>query len=186
MTGKLIGYLRVSTAEQQTDRQLDGIELDKRFEEKISGKDTNRPELKAMLEYIREGDHVFVHELSRLGRSMVDLHKIVEDILKKKASVVFVKENMEFSPDRINDPVKDSLFGMLSVFSQFERSLIKQRQKEGIAAAKNRGKHLGRPIKLTADQKDEIRKRSAAGEKPPELSKAFNVARATIYNVIKG
>lgn len=186
MIGKRIGYLRVSTADQQTDRQLDGIALDKTFEEKISGKDTNRPELEAMLDYIREGDQVYVHELSRLGRSMIDLHKIVEEILNKKASVFFVKENIEFHPDRMNDPVKDALFGMLSVFSQFERSLIKQRQREGIEAAKAKGKHLGRPIKLTDEQKEEIRKRSAAGEKPPELSKAFNVSRGTIYNVVKG
>ncbi len=83
MTGQKIGYKRVSTAEQKTDRQLESLQLDKVFEEKISGKDTNRPQLEAMLDHIREGDHVYIHELSRLGRSMIDLHHLVEKILQK-------------------------------------------------------------------------------------------------------
>lgn len=120
---KRVGYVRVSSADQKTDRQLEGIELDKIFEEKLSGKDTKRPALQAMLDFIREGDQVFVHELSRLGRSMIDLHQLVEQITKKGATISFVKEGMEFSPGKA-DPVKQAMFSMLSVFAQFERSLI--------------------------------------------------------------
>jgi DNA invertase Pin-like site-specific DNA recombinase len=181
---KRVGYIRVSSADQNSSRQLEGIELDKTFEEKISGKDTKRPGLQAMLEYIREGDVVFVHELSRLGRSMIDLHQIVEQITDKGAEISFVKEGLNFSPGQ-TDPVAQAMFSMLCVFAQFERSLIKQRQKEGIASAKARGEHLGRPAKLTANQKKEIQKQSQEGKKPAELARMFGVSRATIYNAIQ-
>lgn len=186
MNGKKIGYIRVSTTDQNTDRQLEGVDLDKIFTEKISGKDVKRPQLQNMLEFVREGDHVFVHELSRLGRSMIDLHQLVEKINKQGATVSFVKENIEFSPGKQSDPVKNAMFGMLSVFSEFERSLIKQRQAEGIAAAKAAGKHLGRPELLSKSQKKDILRKKSTGITPTALAKQFGVSRATIYNVIKG
>lgn len=180
---KRVGYIRVSSADQKTDRQLEGIELDKIFTEKISGKDTRRPALQAMLEFIREDDKVFVHELSRLGRSMIDLYQLVEQITEKGAVISFVKEGMEFSTGQA-DPVKQAMFGMLSVFAQFERSLIKQRQAEGIASAKAKGKHLGRPAKLTATQREKISVMVAAGETIKAVAAEFEVSRATVYNCI--
>ncbi len=180
---KRVGYIRVSSADQKTDRQLEGIELDKTFAEKISGKDTKRPVLQAMLDFIREGDRVFVHELSRLGRSMIDLHQIVEQITGKGAAISFVKEGLEFSPGQA-DPVKQAMFGMLSVFAQFERSLIKQRQAEGIASAKAKGKHLGRPSILTVAQRKEISARVAAGAAIKTVAAEFAVSRATVYNCV--
>ena len=180
---KRVGYIRVSSADQKTDRQLEGIELDKTFSEKISGKDIKRPALQAMLDFIREGDRVFVHELSRLGRSIIDLHQIVEQITGQGAAIIFVKEGLEFSPGQA-DPVKQAMFGMLSVFAQFERSLIKQRQAEGIASAKAKGKHLGRPAKLTAAQRKDISAMVAAGEAIKTVAAEFEVSRATVYNCI--
>lgn len=180
---KQVGYVRVSSADQKTDRQLEGIKVDKTFSEKVSGKDTKRPALQAMLEFIREGDKVFVHELSRLGRSMIDLHQIVERITEKGATISFVKEGLEFSPGHA-DPVKQAVFGMLSVFAQFERSLIKQRQAEGIASAKAKGKHLGRPAKLTTVQRKEISARVASGEAIKAIAAEFAVSRATVYNCV--
>jgi DNA invertase Pin-like site-specific DNA recombinase len=184
MKGQKIGYIRVSSIDQNTDRQLAAIRLDKIFEEKVSGKDIKRPQLEAMLSHIREGDHVYVHELSRLGRSMIDLHQLVEQILKKDVSITFVKEKLTYASGQDADPMQEAMFGMLSVFSQFERSLIKQRQKEGIAAAKKAGKHLGRPIKLTDEQKIEIIGKHKGGSTPSQLSKEYGVSRGTIYNII--
>ncbi len=159
MTGQKIGYKRVSTTEQKTDRQLESLQLDKVFEEKISGKDTNRPQLEAMLYPFREGDHVYIHELSRLGRSMIDLYRLVEKILQKGVIITFLKEKITYAPGQVADPIQEAMFGMLATFSQFERSLIKQRQREGIEAAKKAGKHLGRPAKLTDQKKADIIKK---------------------------
>ncbi len=180
-----VGYIRVSTAEQNTDRQLNGIELDKIFSEKISGKDMNRPQLEAMLDYVREGDHVHVHELSRLGRSVIDLHKIVEQLLEKGVSVTFHKENMTFAPGNEENATQQLMFGMLANFAQFERSLLKQRQREGIEAAKAAGKHLGRPRTLTKEQEAEIIQKKADGATPTQLAKEYGCSRPLIYKIVK-
>ncbi len=185
MTGQKIGYKRVSTTEQKTDRQLESLQLDKVFEEKISGKDTKRPQLEAMLDHIREGDHVYIHELSRLGRSMIDLYRLVEKILQKGVIITFLKEKITYAPGQVADPMQEAMFGMLATFSQFERSLIKQRQREGIEAAKKAGKHLGRPAKLTDQKKADIIKKHQGGLNPSQLSKEYGVSRGTIYNIVK-
>ena len=103
MNGKRIGYIRVSTVDQNTDRQLADFELDKTFEEKVSAKTANRPQLNAMLDYIREGDEVYVHDISRLARNIEDLHRLVREINEKGCAIHFVKENLHFSGDK-NDP----------------------------------------------------------------------------------
>ena len=146
----------------------------------------NRPQLIAMMDYVREDDHVHVHELSRLGRSVVDLHNIVDQLLEKEVGITFTKEKMTFAPGKDADPLQDLMFGMLANFSQFERSLLKQRQAEGIAAAKAKGKHLGRHAILNNQQKMEIVKKKASGSTPTALAKEYGVSRATVYNVIKG
>ncbi|WP_028582328.1 recombinase family protein [Desulfogranum japonicum] len=180
-----VGYIRVSTSEQNTDRQLDGINIDKMFEEKVSGKDMKRPQLQDLLNYVREGDHVHVHELSRLGRSVIDLHKIVNELLDRGVTVTFHKENMTFVPGKQADPIQELMFGMLANFAQFERSLIKQRQREGIEAAKARGKHLGRPRSMTKEQEAEIKQKKSEGATPTQLAKEYGCSRALIYKIIK-
>lgn len=182
--GERIGYRRVSTTDQSTDRQLEGIKLDHVFTDKMSGKDMERPELQSMIAYVRKGDHIYVHELSRLGRSVIDLHQIVKQLLEKDVSITFVKEKMDYQPGKKTDPVQELMFGMLASFAQFERSLIKQRQKEGIAIAKAKGKHLGRPILLNDSQREQLRAKRSEGATPTVLAKEFGVSRATIYNVL--
>jgi DNA invertase Pin-like site-specific DNA recombinase len=137
-----IGYIRVSTADQNTDRQLDGITLDKRFEDKLSGSTTDRPQLLAMIEWVREGDVVHVHSIDRLARSMSDLLKIVADLNDKRVAVRFHKEDMTFTGE--DSPMQKLMLNMMGSFAQFEREVMKERQREGIAKAKEKGVYKGR------------------------------------------
>lgn len=145
-----VGYIRVSTLAQNTERQLVGAELDKVFEEKVSGKNAERPQLQAMLEWVRDGDVVHVHELSRLGRNVKDLTEIVELLRDKGVTVKFHKEGLTFTPDH-NNPMNTLMFNLLSAFSQFERELLLERQREGIAIAKAQGKYQGRKPSVDRD-----------------------------------
>lgn len=138
-----VGYIRVSTLAQSTERQLVGVELDKVFEEKVSGKNAERPQLQSMLEWVRDGDTVHVHELSRLGRNVKDLTELVELLRDKGVIVKFHKEGLTFTPDE-NNPMNTLMFNLLSAFSQFERELLLERQREGITIAKAKGKYRGR------------------------------------------
>ena len=97
--GQTVGYVRVSTTEQNTDRQLDGIEVERVFTDHASGKDTNRPELQACLDYMREGDELVVHSMDRLARSLVDLRRIVDELIGRGVKVTFVKEHLTFTND---------------------------------------------------------------------------------------
>lgn len=144
-----VGYIRVSTLAQSTERQLVDVELDKVFEEKVSGKNKERPQLQAMLDWVRDGDTVHVHELSRLGRNVKDLTEIVEMLRDKGVTVQFHKEGLMFTPDN-NNPMNTLMFNLLSAFSQFERELLLERQREGIVIAKAKGKYKGR--KPTVDR----------------------------------
>ena len=154
MADKRIGYIRVSTVHQNIDRQLEGMHLDKVFEEKVSAKTKNRPKLQEMLNYIRDGDTVVVHDISRLARNIQDLHFLVEEITSKGASLRFVKEGLWFSSDK-SEPMNVLLLSMLGAVYQFEREIMRERQKEGIAAAKAKGKFKGR--KKTIDDEEIIR-----------------------------
>jgi len=182
VSGQLVGYVRVSSVDQNTDRQLDGVELDKRFEDKASGKDTSRPELQACLDYVRQGDTLIVHSMDRLARSLVDLLATVEGLVAKGVTVRFVKENLAFTADT-SDPYARFQMQMLGAVAELERALIRERQREGIAIAKAKGVYKGRKPALSDKQADEVRARLAAGESASALAKEFGVARATIYNV---
>lgn len=142
--GKTIGYRRTSTISQSTERQLDGVDLDKVFEEKASAKTMNRPKLGEMLDYIREGDTIIVHDISRLARNIKDLHELVETITERGVTLKFKKENLVFTGDK-EDPMSNLLLSMLGAVYQFERSILLERQREGIAVAKKLGKFTGRP-----------------------------------------
>lgn len=137
-----VGYIRVSSVDQNTERQLDGVVMDKVFAEKVSGATTDRPQLQAMLEYVREGDTILVHSIDRLARSLVDLLKLVEDLTNRGIHVHFSKEKLEFTGD--DSPMQKLMLSMMGSFAEFERSMIKERQREGIAKAKERGAYKGR------------------------------------------
>ena len=187
MSGKKIGYVRVSTVEQHTDRQLAGITLDKVFEDKCSGKDTNRPQLTACLEYLRDGDTLYIHSIDRLARSLRDLLNIVQGLLARKVSIKFIKEGMEFNSDTTN-PTQDLYLKILGAVAEFERALIKERQADGIALARQRNAYdkCGRKPSLTPKQIEDIKGRLSRGETVSALAKEYGVSRQTIYVNCKG
>lgn len=181
MNGQRVGYVRVSTVDQNTERQLDGVELDKRFEDKASGKDTARPALVEALGYVREGDTLVVHSMDRLARNLEDLRRTVRELTERGVRVQFVKEALTFTGD--DSPMSNLLLSMLGAVAEFERAMIRERQREGIAIAKAKGVYTGRKPALTDAQTAEVVRRLAGGESAADLAKEFGVARATVYNV---
>jgi DNA invertase Pin-like site-specific DNA recombinase len=139
-----LGYVRVSTIDQNTVRQLDGIELDKKFEDKCSGSNTERPALNQLKDYAREGDVVIVHDISRLARNISDLIELIKFFNNKLVTIQFAKESLIFSHDSSN-PINNLMLTLLGAVYQFEREMILERQKEGIAKAKLAGKYKGKP-----------------------------------------
>ena len=129
----IFNYIRVSTVEQNTDRQLLNVACDRVYEEKISGKDTNRPELLAMLSNIRAGDVVNVHSMDRLARNTRDLLNLVEEITSKGATIAFHKENLTFRGNEKQDPYQKMMMTMLGAVAELERAIILERQREGIS-----------------------------------------------------
>lgn len=178
--GQRIGYQRVSTLDQNTDRQLDGVELDKVFTDKASGKDTHRPELARAIDYVREGDTLVVHSMDRLARNLEDLRRIVRELTGHGVKVQFAKENLTFAGD--DSPMNTLLLSMLGAVAEFERSMILERQREGIALAKAAGKYKGRKAALTGEQASELRARLAGGESVSGLAREYGISRQSVYN----
>jgi DNA invertase Pin-like site-specific DNA recombinase len=182
-SGKRIGYVRVSGLDQKTERQLDGLDLDKRFIDKASGKDTNRPQLQAALEYLRDGDVLVVHSMDRLARNLDDLRKIVADLAARGVAVEFVKEHLTFTSE--DNAMSKLLLSVMGAFAEFERALIRERQREGIALAKKAGIYRGRKPSLTSEGLQELRQRIAAGEKKAALAREFHISRETLYSYLR-
>lgn len=178
--GQVVGYRRVSTTDQNTDRQLDGIELDEVFTDHASGKDTNRPQFQAMMKHVRKGDEVVVHSMDRLARSLVDLRRTVDDLTGRGVRVRFLKEGLTFGDT--SDPCAVLMLSVMGAVAEFERSLLLERQREGIIIAKAKGAYKGRKPSLTVDQIAEVKSRLAMGESASALAKEYGVSRATIYN----
>lgn len=181
ITGQSVGYVRVSTIIQNTSRQLDGIVLDKVFEDKASGKNTDRPQLTACMSHLREGDTLHVHSMDR-RRNLDDLRRIVKDLTGRGVMVEFHKERLTFTGE--DSPMSNLLLSMLGAVAEFERSIILERQREGIAIAKSDGKYKGRKPLLNADQVQELIKRAASGEKKTALAREFGISRETVYAYI--
>ena len=185
MTNQRIGYVRVSSLDQNAERQLDGIHLDKVFTDKASGKDINRPQLQAALNHIRAGDTLVVHSMDRLARNVEDMLRLVREMNNRGVSVEFIKENMSFTAAS-EDPRSTLMFTMLSAFAEFERSLIKERQREGIALAKAKGTvYKGRKPALNAERIAQLREQAAAGTNRTKLAKEFGISRETLYQYIR-
>ncbi|MDV3291905.1 recombinase family protein [Mycobacterium avium subsp. hominissuis] len=179
--GQTIGYVRVSTTDQNTERQLDGLELDRVFTDHASGKDTDRPALTECLGYVRDGDELVVHSMDRLARSLVDLRRTVDDLTGRGVSVRFVKEGLTFTRDT-SDPCAVLMLSVMGAVAEFERALLLERQREGIAIAKTKGKYKGRAPSLTEEQAEAVAQRLAEGESASELAREYGVSRATVYN----
>lgn len=185
MAGADVGYIRVSSADQNLGRQLDGVILDKVFEDKVSGGGRDRPGLKACLDYLREGDTLHVHSIDRLARNLIDLQQIVDTLVGQGVRVEFHKEGMVFDGSSA-DPLKKLLFQMLGSFAEFERSLIRERQREGLEQAKAAGKRLGRPKRADDETIARIKEEYAAGVSVLKLSTRYGVPRGTIHTWVRG
>jgi DNA invertase Pin-like site-specific DNA recombinase len=184
--GKRIGYVRVSSIDQNEARQVEAmadLHIDKMFIDKASGKNTQRPQLQAALDYLRDGDVLVVHSMDRLARNMRDLQNIVGELNAKNIAVEFVKENLNFTGE--DAPMSKLMLSILGGVAEFERSIIRERQREGIAVAKGKGAYRGRKCALSADQVAEIRTRAAAREAKTALAKEFNVSRETLYQALR-
>lgn len=183
MGGQRIGYVRVSSIGQNADRQLDGMKLDRVFEDRVSAKNAERPGLQAMLEHVREHDTVIVHSMDRLARNVDDLRKVVKDLTGRGIRVEFVKEGLTFTGE--DSPMSELMLTMLGAVAQFERSLIRERQLEGIALAKREGKYKGRAKALTAEQVADLREQAKTGTPKTQLAAAFGVSRQTVYHYLE-
>ena len=178
-----VSYRRVSSIDQKTDRQLKGMTFDEGFEDKISGGSTKRPGLEACLKFLRKGDTLHVHSIDRLCRNLADLQGIVKDLTGKGVTIRFHKESLIFNGEK--NAMNELTMQLLGAVAQFEKALINERQAEGIAAAKAKGKHLGRAAKLSAENLQFIRNRLKEGETIAYLADDFGVSRQTIYQSLK-
>jgi len=183
MTGQQVGYLRVSTLIQNTVRQLDGVHLHKTFEDKASGKNVDRPQLTACLTHLRDGDTLHVHSMDRLCRNLDDLRRIVKELTSRGVVVKFHKEGLSFTGE--DAPMSNLLLSMLGAVAEFERSIILERQREGISIAKVEGKYKGRKPSLTFERVLELQRRAGAGEKKTALAREFGISRETVYTYIR-
>jgi DNA invertase Pin-like site-specific DNA recombinase len=160
-----VGYVRVSSVDQNTVRQLDGTAVERTFTDKASGKDTTRPKLDELLAFVRDGDTVIVHSMDRIARNLDDLRRIVRTLTGKGVRVEFVKENLIFTGE--DSPMATLLLSVMGAFAEFERALILERQREGITAAKQRGVYTGRKPALTDEQARQLRDRAGSSSAGP-------------------
>lgn len=183
MTGHKIGYIRVSSSEQNTERQLDGLTMDRVFIDKISGKSTDRPQLQEMLRFVREGDHLFVHSMDRLARNLIDLRQMVQDLTNCGIKVTFVKEALMFNGD--DTAMSVLLLSVMGAVAEFERAIIRERQAEGIRIAKQKGVYKGRKASLTNDQVVLVLQRIEAGVPKAKVAREFKCSRETLYKYLR-
>lgn len=180
-----VAYVRVSTVEQNESRQLEALEkynIDKWFTEKISAKDTNRPQLQAMLDFVREGDTIYIHDFSRLARSTKDLLEITDQLQQKKVNLVSNKENLDSST-----PTGRLMLTMIAAINEFERQNLLERQREGIAIAKRDGKFKGGQVKKIDDAAFEKYYAQYASRKinKGQLAAALKISRPTLDKLLK-
>ena len=183
MHNQRIGYVRVSSFDQNPERQLEHVEVNKIFTDKASGKDTERPQLDALLSFVREGDTVVVHSMDRLARNLDDLRWLVQKLTKSGVRIEFIKENLIFTGE--DSPMANLMLSVMGAFAEFERALILERQREGIALAKQRGAFRGRKKSLSPNQVVELQQRVAAGEKKAQLARELGISRETLYHYLR-
>lgn len=179
MTGKRIGYIRVSTVEQNPDRQLESITVDKKFIDYASAKSTNRPQLRSMLEFVREDDVIFVHSMDRLARNLKDLKDLVDELISKKIQVHFLKENLQFSGE--NSATSNLVLHLMGAFAEFEYAFIRERQREGIEIAKKKGKFKGTTKKLDAAKIEIMKKDLLTRKTKTQIAIDLGISRFTLY-----
>lgn len=183
MHGQRVGYIRVSTLDQNPERQLEQVAVDRIYTDYASGKDTERPQLEALLSFVREGDTVVVHSMDRLARNLDDLRRLVQSLTRRGVRIEFQKENLTFTGE--DSPMANLLLSVMGAFAEFERALIRERQREGIALAKQRGVYRGRKKALTPEQVLRLRERVDAGEPKAKLARELGISRETLYQYLR-
>lgn len=183
MPGQRIGYIRVSSFDQNPERQLEDISLDRVFSDKASGKDTQRAQLEAMMGFVRSGDTVVVHSMDRLARNLDDLRRIVQTLTQRGIHIEFIKEHLMFTGE--DSPMANLMLSVMGAFAEFERSLIRERQREGIQLAKQRGAYRGRKKTLSHEETAILRERIHAGEKKTQVARAYGISRETLYQYLR-
>lgn len=183
MTGQRIGYARVSTLDQNPDRQLDNIEVSRMFIDKASGKDTKRPQFEALMGFVRAGDTVVVHSMDRLARNLDDLRSIVQTLTQRGVCIEFVKEGLKFSGE--DSPMAILMLSVMGAFAEFERALIRERQLEGIALAKQRGAYRGRKKSLSDTDVVALKQQIQNGDKKAKVAREFGISRETLYQYLR-
>ena len=189
MSSQTIAYIRVSTREQSTGRQSDGmasLNLDKVFTEKASGHNKERPQLRACIDYAREGDVVYIYSIDRLARSLSDLKSIIDELVNKGVTVKSIKEGQTYSRDSTN-PFNQMLLNVLGSFAEFERSIMLERQAEGIAHAKLHGTKTGKPFGTTPldmSRRPEAIEHSKSGMNISQIARAMKLSRPSISKLL--
>lgn len=177
-----IGYIRVSSVDQNTERQLADVQYDNVFTDKVSGKDMERPALKAAFAALQPGDTLLVHSMDRLARNAEDLLRTVRELTGRGVTIQFLKNNLTFSGR--SDPMAQLMLTLLGAFGEFERSLIRERQREGVQIAKAKGKYKGRKNSLTKREAEQLREYAARGMKKTKIAKEFGIGRNTVYRYL--
>ena len=185
VTGQKIGYARVSSKDQNLDRQLVALKKEKVFRvftDTVSGSSPQRPGLDGALNYVRAGDQLIVVSMDRLARSLIDLHRLVDELTERGVSVKFLKEGQTYSLD--SSPVAKLMLGLLGSVAEFERAIIRERQAEGIAKAKARGVYKGRAKVLNEEQIMQAREWVSEGVPKTEVARRFGIGRTTLYKYL--
>ncbi|WP_288802356.1 recombinase family protein [Corynebacterium sp. ED61] len=185
MSGQKVGYARVSSKDQNLDRQIEQLKAEKVFTyytDKASGGSRERPGLDEAMRYVRAGDQLVVTSMDRCARSLTDLYAIVDELVSKGVSVKFLKEGQIYSKD--STPIAKLMLGLLGSVAEFERSIIRERQAEGIARAKERGVYKGRARALTDEQVAQARTWISAGVPKAEVARRLGVGRTTLYGYL--
>ncbi len=183
----LVGYIRVSSLDQNPDRQIEDLKsqgVEKLFIDQVSGKNIDRPELQKMLYFVREGDSLYVHSLDRLARNLADLLNLVEDLTGRGVSVHFLGEKLDFDAGKDASPTSKLMLSMIGAFAEFERSMIRRRQAEGIALAKERGAYKGRQRSVTDKQINAIKEMIDQGVPMAVAARKVGISRTTAYKYL--
>jgi DNA invertase Pin-like site-specific DNA recombinase len=181
--GQRVGYIRISSFDQNPERQLEDVAVNRVFTDKASGKDVRRPELDNLLAFVREGDTIVVHSMDRLARNLDDLRRLVQQLTGRGVRIEFIKEHLTFTGE--DSPMANLMLSVMGAFAEFERALLRERQREGIALAKQRGAYRGRKKALSPEQTTALKQRVAAGEKKVVLAREFGISRETLYQYLR-
>lgn len=180
-----VAYIRVSTIQQNTDRQyhaMKDIAIDKWFEDKKSGKNEEREQLRAMLEYVREGDHVYVASLDRLGRNLIGILKMVEDMRERGVILHCIKEGYALGAEK--NALQEAFFQMMGVLAQLERNIMLDRQAEAYATARAMGKQIGRGKSKRRQESEEfVIEALKNGHQPAKIARAHKISRTSVYRI---